>query len=101
MDALILNSVLTLLGGGGLGWLANWSVNRTRTRLDVVAQAQQIIATMQADCSDKTRQIRLLNEEVCSLLKRQHDCELRYTHSRCDLTDCPDRQPPFAWQRPG
>lgn len=91
-------TIMPLLGGGGLGWLANWWSARRRERLDLVAQAHEMMGQMQSDCADKTQRIRALTEEVHRLTCFCHETEMRLVHCRCDRQDCPRRQPPLPWQ---
>lgn len=97
----VIEPLLTLLTGGGCGWLLKSSRRKgeaeaTASQQSVFDTAMNQLSRMQEEYERQTATIHKLSQRLYAVEEELHRLNMRYTATRCDLLGCPARQP-----RPG
>lgn len=118
-----IETILAIAGTfGGLEavkWLAGLKTSHRKasaeaeeTIEDVIAKRvksyEDSIAFLQTQLNDKEQRFSELSgkyeesmQRGIELTRQLGEMRLKYRSSRCDRKDCPDRRPPFPWQKKG
>lgn len=86
-----------LLTGGLLTLVVTLNSQRRKAKTSADREEFDLQRELARDNAEKTVKIRELNAELLALTKERYELEMRYLSSRCDLTSCLMRRPPFPW----
>ena len=116
-----IETILAIAGTfGGLEavkWLAGLKTSRRKASAEAeetienvvsrrVKSYEDSISFLQTQLHDKEQRFSDLSKKYedamqrgIDLTRRLGEMKLKYRSSRCDRKDCPDRRPPFPWQK--
>ena len=72
---------------------------RVKSYEDSIAFLQTQLHDKEQRFSDLSRKYEDSMQRGIDLTRRLGEMKLKYRSSRCDRKDCPDRRPPFPWQK--
>lgn len=72
---------------------------RVKSYEDSIAFLQTQLHDKEQRFSDLSRKYEDSMQRGIDLTRRLGEMKLKYRSSRCDRKDCPERRPPFPWQK--
>lgn len=81
--------------------IENVIAKRVKSYEDLIAFLQSQLLDKEQRFSELSRKYEDSMQRSIDLTRRLGEMKLKYSSSRCDRKECPDRRPPLPWMRKG